>query len=239
MNKKIGIYKIVNIKTGKFYLGSSKDIDQRWKIHKKELRSRKHHSAHLQYSWNKHGANAFILEILEELASVDTLKEREQYYLDTLNPWKDKIGYNMCKDAVGNDTLSDHPNKKQIVKKISLSLKKYQESLTQEEKEEIARKISTANKGRKFSKEHKKNKSLAQTGNKNHRFGKSMSEEQKIKISQANKGVNNCQVMSKVSIKGNIYNSISEAVRETGINRGKLRGRLDSKTNKFKDYFYL
>ena len=34
---KIGIYKITNLKNGKFYIGSSKNIDRRWWEHINEL----------------------------------------------------------------------------------------------------------------------------------------------------------------------------------------------------------
>ncbi|HVY53957.1 MAG TPA: GIY-YIG nuclease family protein [Gammaproteobacteria bacterium] len=80
-----GIYKIINLINGKFYIGSSKNIDERWRIHKVYLIRNKHHSRHLQSSWNKYGADAFEFHIIE-YCEKEKLIEREQYYLDTLKP---------------------------------------------------------------------------------------------------------------------------------------------------------
>jgi len=43
--------------------------------------------------------------------------------------------------------------------------------------------------------------------------------------------------MKKVSIKGNIYESISKAVDGSGIDRQIMRYRL--KSNNYTDYFYI
>ena len=44
----IGVYKIINLQTNKIYVGSSVDIEGRWKQHKKLLLKNKHHSIRLQ-----------------------------------------------------------------------------------------------------------------------------------------------------------------------------------------------
>ena len=44
----VGIYKITNIKNGKIYVGSSKDIEKRWKEHLYKLKYGVHHSVKLQ-----------------------------------------------------------------------------------------------------------------------------------------------------------------------------------------------
>jgi predicted GIY-YIG superfamily endonuclease len=50
---KSGIYKIVNTKTGKIYIGSAQNIKCRFGNHLSELRRGVHHSIHLQNSYNK------------------------------------------------------------------------------------------------------------------------------------------------------------------------------------------
>lgn len=80
---KCGVYKITNIITNKIYIGSSNDICRRWGEHKRMLKRNAHHSIHLQYSWNKHGVDNFIFEILEECGAGDRFI-REQFYFDTL-----------------------------------------------------------------------------------------------------------------------------------------------------------
>ena len=60
-----GVYKITNTINGKFYIGSSYDIEGRWDCHKKCLKGNYHNNPKLQHAWNKYGQNAFIFEILE------------------------------------------------------------------------------------------------------------------------------------------------------------------------------
>lgn len=83
--KRIGIYKITNLRTKKFYLGSSVNIDHRWRQHKCLLNKNKHHSAKLQASWNKYGAAAFVFEVLLECKPNDII-DVEQALLIELNP---------------------------------------------------------------------------------------------------------------------------------------------------------
>jgi group I intron endonuclease len=77
------IYQILNKKNNKFYIGSSNNIENRFRSHKYKLRKNIHHSPILQKSYNKYGKNNFEFRILEE---TDNLLEREQYYLDKLKP---------------------------------------------------------------------------------------------------------------------------------------------------------
>lgn len=77
----IGIYKIQNIVSGKLYIGSSYNIRERLNNHKSMLRCNKHHSIHLQNSYNKNGINQFIFETLEE-CSLNVLMIKEQQYID-------------------------------------------------------------------------------------------------------------------------------------------------------------
>lgn len=93
----MGIYKITNKINGLIYIGSSKNIEYRWRKHKEMLESDRHYNCHLQSSWNKYGSENFIFEVLEETTK-NHLLIREQYYLDTLTPF-DTLGYNACKIA--------------------------------------------------------------------------------------------------------------------------------------------
>ncbi len=115
---KSGIYKITNEVTGKFYIGSSKNIENRFYEHKMMLRNNKHRNVILQRSWNKHGSDKFTFSILEE-CSVDQCLIREQFYLDTLQPFK-SIGYNIGKTAGGGDTFENYPDKEAFREKNRL-----------------------------------------------------------------------------------------------------------------------
>ena len=79
--KVLGIYKIVNKVNGKYYVGSSNDIQLRWRKYKSDLNNQNHVNEHLQHSWNKYGSNNFEFSIVEEL-SKEKLMEVEQKHLD-------------------------------------------------------------------------------------------------------------------------------------------------------------
>lgn len=92
--KNSGIYKIVNTKNGKVYVGSSKKLKHRKVNHFWRLRTNQHQNSYLQKAFNKYGADYFVFEILEELP-IDKLEERELYFInlyDSLNKGK---GYNL------------------------------------------------------------------------------------------------------------------------------------------------
>lgn len=114
-----GIYKITNTVNGKFYVGSSADIDKRWYDHKRELMLNIHTNPKLQHSWNKHGENKFTFAIVENVeADQSKLFEREQYYLDALKPYKREIGYNICPIASGGDNITHNPNREAFIEKM-------------------------------------------------------------------------------------------------------------------------
>lgn len=84
--KIIGIYKIYSdIDSSKFYIGSSINLKAKKDLHFFLLRNNKHDSKYMQRYFNKHG-NVLKFEIIEECTQ-DILLEREQCYLDALNPY--------------------------------------------------------------------------------------------------------------------------------------------------------
>jgi group I intron endonuclease len=80
-----GIYKIHNTVNGNIYIGSSSDVADRWSTHKGLLRARHHHSPHLQSAWLLYGEECFQFAVIE-CCEKSSLREREQYYIDTLHP---------------------------------------------------------------------------------------------------------------------------------------------------------
>ncbi len=104
---KTGVYQIRNLKNGKLYIGSSsgrRGIKFRWQTHQSVLNRGLHHSPKLQHSWNKHGPESFVFEVLEECSPQDCLA-REQFYLDTLLFAKEEdsrfeqLGYNVARNS--------------------------------------------------------------------------------------------------------------------------------------------
>lgn len=92
-----GIYKIVNLITGKTYVGSAKNLRKRFTSHVSSLRHGKN-SPHLQNAWNAYPAECFSFLLLE-LCSPDEMLVREQHYIDKLKTTDRAIGYNICREA--------------------------------------------------------------------------------------------------------------------------------------------
>ena len=151
---KSGIYKITNKVNGKFYIGSSANINKRWGRHQHQLECGKHPNKHLQSSWNKHGANNFTFEVLLEV-KVELLLEKEQELLDKTKCYNNQIGYNIAKFA-------------------GASMRGRKQT------EEAKRKMSQFRKGKKKNAEWKKKIGDAQKGTKNHQS--KLTEEQVIAI---------------------------------------------------------
>ena len=119
MKQKIcGVYKITNLVNGKFYIGSSNNIEFRWKQHKDKLNEDKHGNTYLQNAWNQYGEENFKFEIIEE-CSPELQFEREQFYLNTLSPF-DKNGYNIVR-KISKEYMSDN----YIIKKCITCGKEY------------------------------------------------------------------------------------------------------------------
>lgn len=113
-----GVYKITNTESGKFYIGSSKDMDNRKSEHWNALRRGDHINPILQNSWNYHGESVFTFEIVET-CEADQCLIREQHYLDLLQPFKG-VGYNINRKALGGDCFTFHPNKEAIREKLRM-----------------------------------------------------------------------------------------------------------------------
>ena len=79
------VYAITHTDSGKRYVGSTVDYEQRTRVHKMNLRHGNHHSLLLQRSFNKYHESAFEFGILEVVSSGE-LVVREQHWIDQLLP---------------------------------------------------------------------------------------------------------------------------------------------------------
>ena len=80
-----GIYKITNTITGDFYIGSSKNVKLRWAQHKCPSRWKQHPNNTMYLDMKNYGKDKFVFELLEEVEA-EKLKEKEQYFIETLKP---------------------------------------------------------------------------------------------------------------------------------------------------------
>ncbi len=250
----IGIYIIKNIITGKIYIGSAVNIYIRWKTHLHNLKNEVHHSIHLQRSWNKHGDENFIFEILEEVEIKEILIEREQHYLDTLlfaqEFIKDgdkrffNLGYNISPTA--KNCLGIKRSKQTRKKLSNLWNKKYKEGY----KHPLL--------GKKHSKETIQKQSISKIEKykvETHpRKGKKHSKETIEKLKGKNKGENSAMFGKKGKdhpcwgkIANNAkklilevgdnkihFNSIRECSKYLGVTRVTIRNYINNRTKKFK-----
>jgi group I intron endonuclease len=82
----IGVYKITNSITNEFYIGSSKNVQKRWRNHRSPSTWNHQPNSRLYSDMKQYGRDKFIFEIVEEVADIAELKSREQYYIELYQP---------------------------------------------------------------------------------------------------------------------------------------------------------
>ena len=123
MEKISAVYKITNTITKDFYIGSSKDVKNRWISHKCPSTWKKRPNNQLYKDMQKYGIDKFDFQILEK-AGIEQLKEKEQKFIETLKPTYNSI------NAKGLDVERRKKNKKEYKK--SEKYKKYQKEYQKE-----------------------------------------------------------------------------------------------------------
>jgi group I intron endonuclease len=107
-----GIYKILNTANNKFYIGSSTNIEHRWRVHQCYLKCKQHPNKYLQYAWDKYGSEYFEFSVLKELEG-DPRQEEQRIILET-KCYDREIGYNLS-----TNTISPMEGKKHSAESIS------------------------------------------------------------------------------------------------------------------------
>lgn len=85
MKKISGIYKIINTVTGDFYIGSSVDVNRRWKRHKVPSTWKRYPNSLLYRDMQKYGLDKFQFQIMVEIVP-ECLKQVEQDCIELMKP---------------------------------------------------------------------------------------------------------------------------------------------------------
>jgi group I intron endonuclease len=191
-----GVYIIENLINHKVYIGSATSFQMRWNLHLRKLTQQRHHTKHLQSSWDLYGQENFVFWAVEEVEDRSKLTEREQFYLDLFLKSYFHGVYNTRKIAESNIGLKWTEETK---RKLSEVHKGNQYALGNRLSDETRRKLSDIKKGKKsgfaasgkkHSEETKRKMSRSQK-NWLRKSGRKLSESTKEKISKAMKGNQN------------------------------------------------
>lgn len=167
-----GVYSIVNIVTGKVYVGSAaKSFRLRWNQHRSELRRGIHKNSHLQHAWTRYGEESFSFNILV-LCCPEECVRYEQRMIDGYDAVNPDHGYNILPTA---GSLLGHKQSAETKAKKSRALTGRVIS------PETRRKLSEANRGKSQSPESRAKNSASNKG-------KVFSAETRLKLSEAMRG---------------------------------------------------
>lgn len=115
-----GIYKIINKKTNKIYVGSSVNLKNREYKHFWMLDKGIHDNHHLQKSYSKYGKKSFSFEVIE-LCDPDNLILKENYHISSYKSNESDYGYNL---ATVNEFRRNTYNEEVKIKLSKHNLKK-------------------------------------------------------------------------------------------------------------------
>ncbi len=98
------------------YVGTSINIEKRWREHKNSLRRNCHHNKYLQNSWNKYKESNFEFHILEEVDYYGKLYKLEKEYAYTFGYGDPAICFNIGSPGestpfVGRKLSEEHKRK--------------------------------------------------------------------------------------------------------------------------------
>ncbi len=252
-----GIYRIVNKKNGRQYVGSAVLLRRRGQSHIRELIKGVHHNIHLQNDFDKYGADSFLFEVIEFVIFTDlkTLWAIEQIHLDKYYDYQ-KQCYNIQRYT---DQFHITEHSLETIEKIRKAL-----LARPPMKQEVKDKISISNKGKPKAPAHCEAMSKARVGLKmnltddqraiirNRMLGNTWkvgiptihTEDTKRNISIKNKGKvyeYNCNVVYKFDLTGVLlqkYPSIKQAARELGDRDPTRIVRACQQNKRYSSYAY-
>lgn len=101
------VYIITNTTTKQFYVGSTEDFFLRWRLHHWMLKNRRHKNTDLQASFDRYGAEAFVITIVEVVKEaneeLELLERMVAYSLPERMLFNYRVGLDMLREAPGQD----------------------------------------------------------------------------------------------------------------------------------------
>lgn len=137
----IGVYVIRCIANNKFYIGVSKNIEDRWREHKSDLRNKNHHCIKLQRCCDKYGIDSLQHSVIYETNDYDEAINMESAMLKALDC---KFMLNSVKTNYGFS--KEYKHSEETKKKISKSLLGNKYTLGYKHTDEAKNKLRIASK---------------------------------------------------------------------------------------------
>jgi hypothetical protein len=136
------VYKVTNIKNNKIYIGkTSKNIEKyisnHFNLAFKEVDIKNNSYRPFYNAIREYGKENFIYSILVECDNNKLLNILESFFIQEYDSCNPKIGYNIGTGGKHNDSLTNHPNRNEIIEKSRIGLLKYYEK-NPEKKQEIS-----------------------------------------------------------------------------------------------------
>jgi len=223
---KSGVYRIKNMRTGDFYIGSSKSLHSRKTDHFKNLKKGAHHCSKLQEAYDfEVDKSVFQYQIFIYCKPEDRIKF-EQGCIDSMNP-----EYNTARHAGSGKGLNHSEETKKKLREIRASqfqapgeweqiCKKISNTLTGVPKTESHKKAAAdSRRGRNLSPEHRKKLSESHIGKTPWSKGKTFTEEHRSNLSLSKKGKPNT---SKHILSDKIVFEILNSIEPTSVIAKKI-----------------
>lgn len=94
-----GVYLITCAANGRFYVGSSNNVERRFRRHITAMEGGRHHNPLMQRAWRKYGSSAFVLELIAECTDLGERTTRETAEIAARRATDPAIGFNIAEEA--------------------------------------------------------------------------------------------------------------------------------------------
>lgn len=252
---KFHVYVLTLVKSGIFYIGSTSQLDKRLNRHLRELKNKTHYNLILSQNYELNDEiiiNSFEMDTREKAYEFE-----EKFINKVFNSPRKHLLANISLNAKFGDSLTNHPDRENIIHKRQLTQKEIFGKLSENELKqkfgrsgsqngmygrkhtlETRRKISlmhkghSYNKGCKLSPEHIekiRQRQKLRTGSKNSFFGRKHTEETRKKLSEINKANPNLSQQKRIMANGVEFESHTKAAKFFRISLALVGYRIKSK----------